>query len=124
MNQKIHLSLNEEELAKFRSLIDQSKIKSLQKLVSTVVDKEDQGAFIKRRVFEALSDLSGVDIAKIKVSDRLKNDLGLTFYHKKALKTYFQNILKELGLDRTITISECENLIKVEDCITLVTSKL
>ncbi|NAS12285.1 hypothetical protein [Poritiphilus flavus] len=124
MNQKIVLSMTQNELQEFSTLVESSEIKDLKELVKLVVSKDDPDTFIKRKVYEALSDLSGFDIDDINDDQELKSDLGLTNYHKKSLKRYFQRIVNDLDSDKIITVAECEKLDKVSDCIKLVKSKL
>ncbi|TYP99231.1 hypothetical protein C7447_102553 [Tenacibaculum adriaticum] len=124
MNQKIILSLNQEELENFRVLVKNSDLDLLNDLVQLVVLKDDPEKYIKRKVFEALSDLSGFNINVINESQKLKFDLGLTNYHKKSLKIYFQRIVKDLNSTKIISVTECEKLEKVSDCLKLVKSKL
>ena len=124
MKQKINLSLSESELSEFRLLVDNSQINGLKNLVALLVDKDNIDEYIKRKVYEALSDLSGFDIDKIKDSQKLKIDLGLSSYHKKALKGYFMKILSDLSSEKIITVKECEDLEKVSDCIKLLKSKI
>jgi hypothetical protein len=124
MKQKIILSLNNAELEVFRELVKNSNLEDLNKLVNLVVQKDDPDSFIKRKVYEALSDLSGFGIDFIKESHKLKSDLGLTNYHKKSLKTYFQRIVKELDSDKIVSVTECEKLEKVTECLELVKSKI
>lgn len=124
MKQKIILSLDNLELEKFRKLVQSSNLEDLNKLVKLVVQKNDPDSYIKRKVYEALSDLSGFEIDFIKDSHKLKGDLGLTNYHKKSLKTYFQRIVKELGSSKIVTVTECEKLEKVTECLKLIKSKI
>src|SRR3954464_4507843 len=93
-------------------------------------DKDDKDEFIKHHVFLALSDISGIEIREIIKAQEdgndqdLKFDLGLSIYHKKSLKTYFDNILSELESQKTVSIRECQELEKVSDCMQLINSKL
>ncbi|EZH75041.1 hypothetical protein ATO12_09955 [Aquimarina atlantica] len=124
MKQKIILSLNQKELEKFITIVQGSQIRELDNLVKLVIGKTDKDGYIKRRVYEALSDLSGFEIDYIKDNQSLKTDLGLTIYHKKSLKRYFQRIVRDLKSNKTVTVIECEKLTKVSDCIKLVKSKI
>lgn len=124
MKQKIILSLNEDELNQFRSFVKESQIKELIELVKLVTEKDDADAFIKRRVFEVLSDRSGIEIESLNESLELKNDLGLTLYHKKSLKIPFQRIVSEMKSTKIITVRECEKLQIVSNCISLIRSKI
>ncbi len=124
MKQKIVLSLSKSELSEFRFLVNSSQNDDLKKLVTLLVDRDNPDEYIKRKVYEALSDLSGFDIDEINDSQKLKSDLGLTTYHKKALKGYFLKILSDLGSDKNITVKECEELEKVSDCLKLLKSKI
>ena len=124
MKQKILLSLNKSELSEFRLLVNNSQIHDLKELVTLLIDRENSDEYIKRKVYEALSDLSGFDIDYIEDNHQLKTDLYLNNYHKKALKGYFLRILSDLGSDRIVTVRECEKLEKVSDCVELLKSKL
>ena len=121
---KIVLTFNQSELEEFSGLIESSQIEELKRVVRLVISKDHPKEYIERKVLEALSDLSGFEIDKIKPSQDLRFDLGLTLYHKKSLKTYFQRVLKDLGSNGSIMVSECEKLKQVKDCITLVNSKI
>lgn len=124
MKQKILFSLDPDELLQLRELLQKSNLAGMQELVDLVVDKENPDDYIKRKVFEALSDLSGFDIEDINENQKLKTDLGLSLYHKRSLKSYFQKIVKDLKSDKIIKVKECENLRTVKDCIVLVKSKV
>ncbi|CAM1353527.1 MULTISPECIES: hypothetical protein [Tenacibaculum] len=124
MKQRILLSFDSQELKEFKTVINNSNNQTLQNLVKLVTERQDTDEFIKRKVFEALSDLSNCDIDEIKVDQNLKNHLGLTIYHKKSLKTYFQRIINELNANAIISVRECEILTNVSTCIQLIKSKL
>lgn len=124
MKQKIILALNKEELNKFEQIIVNSGISELSELVTLVISKDNPEKYIDRKVKEALSDLSGFEIEFIKETHNLKTDLGLTNYHKKSLKIYFQRIVEDLNSKKIVTVQECEKLTKVSDCIKLIKSKI
>ncbi|KQC31339.1 hypothetical protein [Flagellimonas eckloniae] len=124
MKQKILFSLDADELLELRELLQKSNLAGMQELVDLVVDKGNPDDYIKRKVFEALSDLSGFDIEDINESQNLKLDLGLSLYHKRSLKSYFQKIVKDLKSDKVVKVKECERLGTVKDCIVLVKSKV
>ncbi|TSE04005.1 hypothetical protein [Aquimarina algiphila] len=124
MKQKIILTFNKEELNKFEEALGNSGINKLSELVTLVISKDNPEKYITRKVKEALSDLSGFEIEFITLSHNLKTDLGLTNYHKKSLKFYFQRIVKDLDSKKAVTVQECEKLTKVSDCIKLIKSKI
>lgn len=86
--------------------------------------KDDKDEYIKNKVFWALSDLGGFDIRTITEEQDLGIDLGLDVLQKRSLKSYFQNILSDLKSSKIISVTECENLEKVSDCLKLIKSKL
>jgi hypothetical protein len=124
MKHKIYLSLTDEDLEKLRALVDARESDDLNDLIKMLIEKEDKDKYIRHHVYLALSDISGFEPEKIKDDSDLKFDLGLGLYHKRALKSYFQNIVSALHSEKIITVAECENLKKVKDCLKLVNSKI
>ncbi len=124
MKRKIVLKLTVTELEDLLFLVKKSGFDDLIDLVRLVMDQNDHVELVRIRVYEALSDLSGFEPDEIQDSDSLKTDLGFNNYLKKSLKVYFNGILLELGSDQSIFVHECEELLKVSDCINLVISKL
>ena len=124
MQEKIESSLDEIELAELIRLLEKSNIKDLNDLIKLINPADDQDAFIQQKVFASLADLSGFPIDSIQNDQNLKFDLGLTNYHKKSLKTYFQRIVIDMSSDKKVTVSECTNCHIVSDCIDLVNSKV
>lgn len=124
MNQKITLSFNESQLLSFKKLINTSDLDELKAIVNMLAEKDDPKKYVQRKVFEAVSDLSGYDLEKIKESQNLRDDLRFTLYLKRALNPYFLRILRDLGSAKNVTVKECENLKKVSDGISLLNSKL
>lgn len=125
MNQKVTLFLNESELLELRNFInDESNSQNLNNQIQLSIERNNLEDFVKRKVFEELSSLSGFEIQDIKESQNLKDDLGLRIYHKKALKIPFQRIVWNLNSSGIITVSECASLVTVINCINLIKSKL
>lgn len=124
MKQKIYLSLNEEELEKLKTILENSPEHQLESVLNLPPAKVNKEEYIRYYVYKSLSDLSGYKTSQIKDENNLKADLGLSLYHKRALKSYFQKILSDLDSPQIILVKECENLAKVKDCINLVKSKL
>jgi len=123
MKHKFYLSLDDNELKSLQALIsDESN--TLNNLFENFINIQDQDAYVKHHVYLSLSDISGFNIDDFDNNSDLKIDLGLSMYHKKALKNYFQKIVKELNSINIITVKECEGLIKVNDCLKLVKSKI
>jgi len=124
MKHKVYLSLTDEDLEKLKAIGESGESDDLSSLIKLLTDKEDKNKYIAHQVYLALSDISGFEPEKFNDDSDLKYDLGLSLYHKRALKNYFQNIATALDSDKTITVSECEKLIKVKDCLNLVKSKV
>ncbi|WP_158858474.1 hypothetical protein [Lunatibacter salilacus] len=124
MKHKVYLSLTDEDLEKLKAVVESGESDDLNKLIKLLTDKEDKNKYIEHHVYLALSDISGFEPEKFNNDSDLKYDLGLSLYHKRALKNYFQKIIAELDSDKTITVSECEKLKKVNDCLKLVKSKI
>ncbi len=124
MKHKVYLSLTDEDIEKLRAIVETGKSDELSSLVKLLTDKEDKAKYIEHHVYLALSDISGFEPDKFNDESDLKYDLGLSLYHKRALKNYFQHIVTELDSDKSITVSECEKLKNVKDCINLVKSKI
>ncbi|HSI76515.1 MAG TPA: hypothetical protein VK957_11480 [Lunatimonas sp.] len=124
MKHKVYLSLTDEDLEKLKAFAESGESDELSAMIKLLTDKKDKAQYIAHQVYLALSDISGFEPDKFNDESDLKYDLGLSLYHKRALKNYFQNIVTELNSDKTITIPECENLKKVKDCLTLVKSKI
>jgi enoyl-[acyl-carrier-protein] reductase (NADH) len=83
-----------------------------------------QEQYIKHHVFIVLSTMGSKRYEELNEDQNLKYDLHLTIYHKRALKSSFENILKEFGSSKTITYDDCEKFEKVSDCIALLRGKL
>jgi hypothetical protein len=124
MEQKIYLSLNDNEKNALFNLISDANSDLLNSLLSHIHGTENTDVFIRHRVYFSLSHLSGKEISDFDDNSNLDTDLKLFQYHKRALKNYFQRIVHELNSNKFITTRECENLKKVSDCIVLVKSKV
>lgn len=124
MKHKIYLSLTENDIGKLKALVETNGRSKLTSLVRLLVDKKDKDKYIKHHVYLALSDISGLDPDDFSDMSDLKLNLGLSLYHKRALKNYFQRIVKNLNSVKLITVKECEDLKKVSDCLKLVKSKI
>lgn len=120
---KIHLSLTESDMMLLKDIVTKRSPDNLNSLLELLVEKEDEDEYIRYNVYLALSDISGYSIDDFEDDTNLKSGLGLSLYHKKALKNYFQSIADDLGFSKVITVRECEELKKVSDCLTLVKSK-
>lgn len=119
-----HLKLTEEEILIISEQLNQTNAVELLSKFSRMTTKTDKDNYIKHRVFVTLSEISGISYDRIQESHDLKQDLGLTKYHKRALKKPFQKIVNDLGSQKRINVSECEKLKKVAECIALVKSKV
>lgn len=124
MKHKIYLSLSDKDIEKLKAIIEARESDSLNILFKLLIDKDDKDKYIKHNVYMALSDLSGFEIGKFNDNSDLKLDLGLSLYHKRALKNYFQNIVTDLGAVKIVSVKECEELKKVSDCLKLVKAKI
>ena len=124
MKQKIYLSLSDNELDKLKTLLDNSSSNELGSILNLPPGKENQEEYIRFYVYKSLADLSGFKTTDFNDKSDLKSDLGLSLYHKRALKNYFQKIVTDLGSSKIILVKECENLVKVNDCIKLLKSKI
>jgi hypothetical protein len=80
--------------------------------------------YIKHHVYIALSSMGSKKYNELKDNMSLRFDLNFTIYQLRALKKSFENILKDVGSPGTILISECEQLDRVFDCISLLKGKL
>lgn len=124
MKYKISLLLDEDDinlLIEFSNTTDSVNLKS-QIVSQASLIKSDE--YIKHHVYLALADISGKDYSFISDEKSLKTDLGLSLYHKRSLKNYFQKIVSDLNSNKIITVKECEDLIAVKNCLTLVKSKV
>jgi len=124
MKHKIYLSLTDNDIEALKTLVLASESDNLNSLFKLLIDKEDKDEYIKHNVYLALSDISGFETDDFNDNSDLKLDLGLSLYHKRALKNYFQKIVTDLNSVKTITVKECEDLKKVSDCLKLVKSKV
>lgn len=124
MKHKIYLSLTDNDIETLKTLIATRESDNLNLLFKLLIDKEDKDEYIKHNVYLALSDISGFGTDDFIDDSDLKLDLGLSLYHKRALKNYFQKIVAELSSLKIITVKECEDLKKVSDCLKLVKSKI
>jgi hypothetical protein len=124
MKHKIYLSLSDNDLEKLKALAHSSEQSDLGSMFKLLINKDDKDEYIKHNVYLSLSDISGFDPDDFNDKSDLKLDLGLSLYHKRALKNYFQKIVTDLGSTKLITVKECEELKKVNDCTKLVKSKI
>ena len=124
MNQNIYLSLLDIELDKLKTLLEYSPTHDLDENLKLPPGKENQDEYIHFYVYKSLADISGFKPSDFNDNSDLKSELGLSLYHKRALKNYFQKIIEDLGSSKIILVKECENLAKVSDCIKLVKSKI
>ena len=124
MNQNIYLSLTDIELNKLKTLLENSPAHDLNEILKLPPGKENQEEYIHFYVYKSLSDISGFKTSDFNDNSDLKSDLGLSLYHKRALKNYFQKIVEDLDSSKIILVKECENLVKVSDCIKLVKSRI
>lgn len=124
MGKKITLLYEDNDLPLLQNLVQGAASDTLKKSLAVALGIAAPQDAIKHKAYAALSDISGYDIATINDEQDLTADLGLSSYHKKALKNYFNRILEELGSQNTVTIGECQALKKVKDCTKLIKSKL
>jgi hypothetical protein len=124
MKHRVYLTLTDTEIESLKNLLKSSTNSNLNSLVKLQIEKENKDEYIQHNVYLALSDISGIPTDEISNSNDLKLDLGLSLYHKKALKSYFQNIVNALNSTKKISVTECSDLKKVIDCIKLVKSKV
>lgn len=124
MKHKIYLLLTDNDIKVLKILALASESTHLTSLFKLLIDKEDKDKYIKHNVYLALSDISGFETDDFNDNSDLKLDLGLSLYHKRALKNYFQKIARDLNSVKIITVKECEDLKKVSDCLKLVKSKV
>lgn len=124
MKHKIYLTVAERDLKKLEKIVNDSASDELSDLIKLLIEKDDTDKYIRHHVYLALSDISGFEPEKFNDDSDLKLDLGLGIYHKRALKSYFQHIVLDLGSTKPITVAECERLKTVQDCLKLVKSKL
>ena len=124
MKHKIYLSLTDSDMETLKTIVEESDSANLNSLFKLLIDKQDKDEYIKHNVYLSLSDISGFGTDAFNDNSDLKLDLGLSLYHKRALKNYFKKIVNDLGSLEIITVKECEDLKKVEDCINLIKSKI
>lgn len=126
MKKKLHLSLSEPEIRELLSLVSTMRSSSLldQIRLQLEPDPNNPDPYIREKVYFALSDMSGLPTERIKDSDNLERNLGLSRYQIRALRDNFQQIVKDLGSDATIYIYECDALKRVTDCLEIIKSKL
>jgi hypothetical protein len=124
MKHKIYLSLSDYDLEKLKALVHTSEQSDLSSMFKLLINKDNKDKYIKHNVYLSLSDISGVDTDDFNDNSDLKIDLGLSLYHKRALKNYFQKIVTDLDSTNLITVLECEELKKVSDCTELVKKKV
>ncbi len=92
--------------------------------LQTASSIDNPAELIKLQVYNTLSFLSGVEVAKIKPNQHLKFDLGLNQTEKWILKRKFNEILQGFGSQKSVTREECNKLKYVSDCTKLVNSKI
>lgn len=124
MAHKITLLLEDGDVKSLLNFAKTLPASTLKTQIEVQVNLVSKNQYVRHHVYLALADLSGYDYSHIKDTQTLKADLGLGLYHKRALKNYFQKIITDLNSNNIITVKECEDLAKVSDCMTLVTSKL
>lgn len=124
MKHKIYLSLTDNDIQDLKTLILASESDNLNSIFKLLIDKDDKHEYIRHKVYLALSDISGFEVDDFNDNSDLKLDLGLSLYHKRALKNYFQKIVTDLNSIKTISVKECESLKKVNDCLKLINSKV
>lgn len=127
------INASKEFLKKLQSELDvyHSKVGHLPEALQIIQDNlkiveslEEDKNVVKLQVYNVLSFLSDIDIAKIKDNSHLKFNLGLNQTEKWILKRKFNEILKNLNSKKFVTRKECSKLEYVSDCIKLVNSKL
>jgi hypothetical protein len=124
MNKQIYLALSEQQSLQLREMLaTNTDINTLQPLIQQL-NTTNSDEFIRSQVIAALAHMSGKMASSIKDTHDLTIELGLTMYHKRALKLPFQRILANLNGTAVITLKECEKLKKVSDCIKLVKGKI
>lgn len=124
MPRKIVITVEETDIPMLQVFINDQGSEVLQSSFTAAIGEAARDDVIRYKVFVALSDLSGYDISYISEGQDLALNLGLTLYQKRALKSYFNTILQELGGSANVSVRECEQLMKVRDCLNLVKSKL
>ena len=120
MKHKITLHLEDGELKALEDLLQQSPSSELKTVLERVLAQQDQKKLVQKRVTEVIAEISGFDPEQISRSTHLKNDLGMTKYHRRALKAAFQKIAEKSGNSKEIKVAACENLATVDDCIKLI----
>ncbi|THD68987.1 hypothetical protein E7Z59_01260 [Robertkochia marina] len=120
MKHKITLHLEDGELKALEDLLQQSPSSELKTVLERVLAQQDQKKLVQKRVTEVIAEISGFEPEQINRATHLKNDLGMTKYHRRALKAAFQKIAEKSGSSEEITVAACENLATVDDCIKLI----
>lgn len=75
---------------------------------------------IKRKVIHNIAIVSGDNETKIKESDKLESDLGITIDRRGALAPGFKKIAQKYRPQATVNKTECKKLKTVKECIDLV----
>jgi len=79
--------------------------------------------YIKHHVFLILANSGSKKYDEISEKDDLRLNLNLAVYRQRSLRSPFQKILEELNSQNKISVKECDNLVTVSDCISLIRSK-
>ncbi len=124
MANKLMLHYEDSDLPKLKEFMNGQVSSILQDSFKAAIGAAATEDVVRYKVFTVLANISGYDISTINDQQDLSLNLGLSLYHKKALKIPFNEILAELSSPNTITIGECQVLKKVKDCLKLVNSKL
>ena len=120
MKHKITLHLEDGELNALKDLLQKAPSGELKAILQRVLEQQDKKKMVQKRVTEVIAEISGFDPDQINRSSELKKDLGMTKYHRRALKAAFQKIAERSGNSKEIKVAECENLGTIDDCIKLI----
>lgn len=127
MDSENNYSFTPEQLEQFKKFLNAEGKQKLNEFITETDQAQNEltsNEKVKDRVFKALAEVSGKDQNEIRESQDLYRDLGLSIYHKKSLSRPFQKIVEDFGSDKKVLVKECGALIKVKDCLDLVSSKI
>jgi hypothetical protein len=126
---KVNLSLSTGDLQLLNELVGAHGSISLKAELAKVTRLSGETETVLDMVCDVLAYVSGKSPAAIEAmaqtTDRqdLRYDVGLTTYHKQALKAPFNDIIKKLKYTGHITVEECDALVTIKDCVQLITIK-
>ena len=123
INSLVNLLIEREQRMHLSLLDDQFEIPLKKKILDALTQQESK-EFIRLEVKKVLSRATGMPISEINDDNSLTDDLHLTSLLIRALAVPFTNIARQFKPAAVITPDECEECDTVEDCVTLVFSKI